>query len=230
MGRTFNGSSDYLKRATALITAAPFTVSCWYKASVNTNTRTLWSFGDTATDDYYWRAVHYDSAGTRGLGAQATAVSSATSDYSGSPEGTWTHSAMVEASSSSRTCYVNGTAATANTTNKTPTGIDTVVLGRLERATPTHYFGGDLAEFAIWNIALSGANISSLAAGANPQAIENANLVAYWTITGTTSPEVDVIAAYELAVTGTSASSNHPTIDAYGGGGSTFVPQVIMVL
>lgn len=229
MGRTFNGSSDYLKRATALITAAPFTVSCWYKPTSGTATRTLWSFGDTGGDLSYFRGVYDEIADrldfhARNTGTEIAAGSGTTT------EGAWNHAAMVAASSTSRTSYTNGTAGTTNTVTVVPPSIDAIALGRLERSSPVQYFGGDLAEFAIWNIALSGAQISALAAGDNPQTIELANLVAYWTITGTASPEVDVIAAYELAVTGTSASSNHPTIDAYGGGGSTFVPQVIMVL
>ncbi len=219
MGRTFNGSSDYLKRATAVITAAPFTVAVWFKPTVGTAVRTLWSFGDTAGDSDYFRAVYDETAGR--LDFQARHVSTYTASVTGTTEGAWNHAAMVAASSTSRTAYVNGTAGTPETTSVAPVSIDAVAVGRLERAAPVHYFGGDIAHFAIWNIALSGANISSLAAGANPQAIENANLVAYWTITGTASPEVDLINAYELAVTGTSASADNPTVDSYGGGGST---------
>jgi hypothetical protein len=53
-------------------------------------------------------------------------------------------------------------------------------------------FGGDIAEFAIWNIALTSGQVAALAASTTGAGgIQSANLVGYWHLCGLVSPEPD---------------------------------------
>ena len=80
--------------------------------------------------------------------------------------------------------------------------------------TTLQYADGDIAEVAIWNVALTGAEMAALAAGAPPGTVSPSALVFYAPIYGTQSPEKDLISANNLTVTGATASSAYPPINA----------------
>jgi hypothetical protein len=79
---------------------------------------------------------------------------------------------------------------------------DTLVGSLSDDSASGYYFGndagddgwdGDLAEFAIWNTVLTGPQITAVAASmTGVAAIQPANLVGYWHLCGTMSPEPDV--------------------------------------
>ena len=50
---------------------------------------------------------------------------------------------------------------------------------------------GHIAEAAIWNVALTAAEVTVLAKGVSPLFIRRQNLVAYWPLYGLHSPETD---------------------------------------
>lgn len=72
-----------------------------------------------------------------------------------------------------------------------------------------------MAEFAIWNAALSSVDASNLANGAAANTVEVANLVRYVPICGNASPEPDAVTG-NWTVTGTTQTS-HPAAGGCGG-------------
>ena len=70
---------------------------------------------------------------------------------------------------------------------------------------------GDLAEAAIWNEALSAAEVALLAQGLSPLSLRPWALVFYAPIYGRYDPEIDIIGGLNLTVLDATASA-HPRI------------------
>lgn len=107
-------------------------------------------------------------------------------------------------------CYLNGVqvyfhvvAAPFAATSKYTMFIDAGNEG-----SSSHQFLGRLADAAIWNAGLTASQAAALAAGVRPYRIQRANLVGYWPLEGTASPEPDVINGNNGTLTGTSAAAN----------------------
>ena len=122
---------------------------------------------------------------------------------------TWVHIAGVWASLSSRSVYLNGANKVTNTTtvNSLTTGY-TFIGGDNVYPNPCN---GLIAFAGIWNIALSDADIASLAAGAAPWKVHPEALVGFLRLVGQ-SPEPDIVSPTGWSLTGgpTLASSNPP--------------------
>lgn len=113
--------------------------------------------------------------------------------------------------------YVDGISQTLTTDTaasaSTGFGNNSVYLG--SRGGTTLFNDCRMAEFAIWNVALSASDASSLASGVAANTIKLSNLVRYVPICGNASPEPDSITG-NWTVTGTSAVS-HPAAGGCGG-------------
>jgi hypothetical protein len=121
----------------------------------------------------------------------------------------WHHGAAVFASSTSRTPYLNGVAGSTETTSKVPASVNRISVGRLGRLAPIGYMDGNIAEAAIWNVALTQAEISALATGALPVNVRPSALVFYAPLLGGDSPEPDLSGGGRpLTVTGATSISD----------------------
>lgn len=231
MARTFvRASSDYGENTAAVLTSAPLTLACWAYFAERTTVQTLMCLGvNTANANF----LALDMAGTvandpiRALTGSATGNGVAGSVNGPGADNTWGHCAAVFASATSRTAYFNGTAGTANTTSRTPSGINRTELGRLlfESGSITNYMNGRLAEAGIWNVALSAADILQLSKGVSPRLVRPEALVAYWPLVGRASPEPDLRGGFDLTLTGTS-QADHPRVYCPGRRRTVFAPGV----
>ena len=88
----------------------------------------------------------------------------------------WWNALGLFASTTSRTAYVNTTAGTPNTDSRS---ITTEISIRIGRRATGNAFTGQLAEFAIWNVALTADEINSLAQGFKPPRIRPQSLLYY---------------------------------------------------
>lgn len=230
MARTFvRANSDYCEVASSPLTGTlgTYTLAAWYKPS-SISGGTVVSLGDTNSVDY--AALGMGADGKVFLEINA-AITTADAFSTGTlTSGSWSHVAGVVSSSANHVAYLNGTAGTADTTDVAPGGPDTVTVGGLViGGSRVSYAGGDIAEVAIWDTNLSGAQVSSLASGALPSTIPT-GLVGYWKITGTNSPELDSTAgARDLTVSGTTAGTDDPPGVGGGGGGAAVADTFIRV-
>jgi hypothetical protein len=71
---------------------------------------------------------------------------------------------------------------------------------------------GQIAHPAIWNVALTDAEVAMLGAGISPLRVRPQSLVMYLPYLGRNGPEIDIINGRTLAVTGAAASSNEPPV------------------
>ena len=210
MARTFvAASSQSGAYAGAAATAAPITLACWFKPSnvAGATSKTLMALDDGAgaANFFILRSV-----ATNGHCAALTQAGGSES-AGGAADGVWSHHAGVFASSTSRTAYLDGVAATTDTTASTPASIANTRLGVLWAA--TQYADGDLAEAAIWTAALDAAEIAALAKGVSPLLIRPQALVAYRPLLGQDSPEPDRWnSRSDLTLANTPAKATHPRL------------------
>jgi len=133
-------------------------------------------------------------------------------------EDVWNHVAAVFASSASRLAYLNGVAGTVNTTDVTPaTTPDRTAIGVQIKSDGSRSNGATveyLSEAAIWNVALTAAEILQLAAGYSPLFVRPESLIAYpGLIRGDSSGnEPDRVGGFTFVEQGTVGVQTHPRV------------------
>ena len=213
MARNFNSVNPDFLRGSAVVTAAPFSVSVWARCTDESNDRGVWYIGRSGSTNDFW-AMRFNDTGSghtiryRVSNGGATNVETAA---------TWTlnewhHIGVVEAASDDRRLYLDGGNKVTNSTSRTPNGgIDRTSVGRFDDVTPDNNYDGDIAHFAVWNVALTDAEMATLAAGISPLRVRRGALIAYWPLGGQ-SPEPDIVGGLGLTLNGTPAQAEEPPI------------------
>jgi hypothetical protein len=205
MSRTFvRASSQYLESTAPPLTdiSGPLSMSCWYRPSSIENGTAL-SIG-TSTSESNYMALGMEPTGKAFL--EAAGVDSLSAGTLSS--GAWAHLGGVVASATSRLVYLNGTAGTVNATSKTGTGMNRCNIGCLflGASSRVSFAGGEIAECAMWNVALAASEVLALAKGLHPFFVRPASLVFFCPI-GIGSPEPDLRKATNMTLGGTPALS-----------------------
>ena len=79
-------------------------------------------------------------------------------------------------------------------------------------ATGTDDLDGDLAEAAMWDVALTDAQVTMLGLGFCPLLVAPEGLVAYWPLLGRFDPEISPVGGFALTLTASPANAVHPII------------------
>lgn len=210
MARSFNGTTQYLSNAGAVLTAPPITMACWFKSTSDSAAQTLISLGVAGSqDNRFTLQVSGNVAGDpiRAL-TRDTGNGIATSS-TGYATNVWQHACAVFASSTDRRAYVNGGSEGTNTTSRTPSGVSSTYLGAQQDVSATNFIVGVVAEAAIWNVALNTSEIAALAAGVSPLRIRSGNLKAYWPVYGVGSPEPDYVGGFSATLNAAPTQADH---------------------
>lgn len=173
-------SSEALSLATAPVTAAPFTMACWFNSNDAASVYALMGVGDLSVlDNYFLLGLNGTVApdpvqvvaadGSVGVGSTTT----------GFTAGTRHHAAAVITSPTSRAVFIDGGSKGTDTTSITPTGIDNTKIGRIPRSGNFNYLDGSIAEAAIWNVALTDGEVAILGLGYSALLVRPASLVFY---------------------------------------------------
>jgi hypothetical protein len=125
---------------------------------------------------------------------------------------TWHHACGVWASSSDRRAFIDGgskgTDSTDNPISNTPTHTS---VGRIYRNTgDTESMDGSIAEAAIWNVALTDAEVGVLATGIKPTQVRPENIVLYVPLVRDT--DKDLIGGLSFSKVGSPAISRHTRV------------------
>jgi hypothetical protein len=228
MSRSVTGGSG-LYTASVPVSSNTFTVAGWfYCTSVPSDNRAIWSFGDDTDSNYQALLIRGSQSGALRQYDQVYA------GFGGDPTGNvmianaWQHFAVVGSGNSSRRVVLNGDWANSSAGTDTFTWYAEQfylgVAGANEQA-QDFFLTGLLAHVAVWNSALSQAQVEGLAgpftsgsqsgSGDNPLAVQTANLVAYWPLVGTASPEPDDQGSYDLTLLSSpTQGASDPTVDA----------------
>lgn len=199
MGLLFNGTTQYLQiTGAAPITAAPLSFSLWINNVAVAAQMYYMCISSTTNSDFSLFAI---SGNTTTVQIE-TSDSTSTQDWSSvstiSPAtGTLYHFCGVTSGSSSRVFYLNGVASTPGVDPSTPTAGSLNIMGIgcvfNDSSTPSLFVNTNIYFPAMWNVALSAADVKSLSLGISPRKIRPANLVRYARLTGHNSPEPDMM-------------------------------------
>lgn len=181
MAYQFNGSNQNLRVNSAIVTNWPFTLSCFFKtssfASVNIP---LCLCGDGSDPPYYYvgtsstPSIRFGAfvGGSSGFGVNGSTTLSTNVVY---------HLTAVFYSDNTAKGFVNGVndGTASHGFSYNATGVNRVSIGVIDRQTPILYTPGEVSEAAIWNAALTDAEILSLARGFTADQIRPQSLVLY---------------------------------------------------
>lgn len=205
-------SQRYLSVSSAPATAAPLTISAWFKYPSTGANQTIAGVNAVGTGSTHSLRLAVNASNF----LAATAVVNATA-YSSLYTGSYTpdsisHGCAVFASSTSRTAYLNGIAATSSTTSATPSGINQLQIGaHVAAAGGQAYANGWVAEVGFWSAALSASEITSLANGASPRLVRPQSLIFYAPLI---RDLVDVRGGLSISNINSATVTDHPRIYA----------------
>lgn len=213
MSFTFDGVDDNITTSSAPVTSQPLTISGWYwnLGSASPGTQVIASICTNAGVPR-WSSFIFNAA-TGDDNIQAQSVNSGGNNESlinpyTIPAG-WNHICGVFTSDTSRQCFANGTSATLNTTSRSVSGVNRLVIGARWNTTLGGYFNGRLAEIAVWNAALNTDEVNSLRRGITAAKIRPESLAFYAPMLRDAK---DIVGGADLTITGATASPEHPRI------------------
>jgi len=219
----FDGVNQSLYSGTTPIAGAPpFTMACWFRPGDDTTLGTLMAVADSSAVSNQFHALLL--AGTE-PGDPVMAWSYGTGNgfalsSSGVTLGTWHHACGVWTATNNRAVLLDGGSKGTNATASTATGLEWISAGDTWRGTaPQHsyYFTGNIAEMAMWDVALTDAEVAVLAAGYSPIFVRPQNLVAYWpSIRGTVQSIVGSIPYAFANANGVTVEPHPPILYPYG--------------
>lgn len=215
MARTHPSGSTtaYLSVTLGSSIAMPLTLSVWVNRAAVTHFPGFIQVGDSGGNNYFLLTTA--NTGNQ-LCLETNVASTATDDGIPTPTmaaNTWYNVCGVWTSATNRVGYLNGTASTAGTTSLTPTGTLTSVLIGTQRFNGSIVSVAESYQYAyagIWNVALSAAQVGSLAAGASPLLVQPSGLVLACGVRGVNSPEIDFKIAGGITVNGTPTATVQP--------------------
>ena len=191
----FDGTEDYVAAdgVTSNLdssTGLPFTVSAWAYPDT-TNNEAIWAFNKTGNNDENLNLLFYARGGsTKKFYHYDRGSSSWTLSTNTFETGEWHHIVVVVDSSGNGKLYVNG-GEEGTWSNGTNTSADRFSIGQEydgSGSTASDFFDGKIDEVAVWNVALSAADVTALynsgiglKASANSGNYDNSgDLVGYW--------------------------------------------------
>jgi len=190
----FDGTNDYVAadNVTSYLdssTGLPFTVSAWAYPDT-TNNEAIWAFNKTGNTDENLNLLFYGSGGnTKKFYHHGPTSYVGESEHEFEP-GRWHHIVVVVDSSGNGKMFVNGEEEDTWSSG-TNTSVNRFSIGQEYDDTgsdPSDYFDGKIDEVAVWNVALSAADVTALynsgnglKASANSGNYDNsADLIGYW--------------------------------------------------
>jgi len=209
MSRLFAAaSSEGLYVDSTPITAAPLSISLWFNVTAVNQTYNLAWIGNAGAASDYWYMLATNTGVLEGGARDSTFANCATStSYSAN---TWHHGCYIESASNNRAILLDGGGKGTDATGRTPDGASRIACGYFADSSPGGYMDGLLAEYAIWNVALTDEEALILSNGYSPLFIRPQNLVFYLPLVN--ANDKDLIGGLSMSETGTPGISEHTRV------------------
>lgn len=180
----FTTSNDIRHVGTLGLSGYPLTMAAWVNVTTISPGATQVVGGLTITPNAndYRNHIYMSIINSSGLvGADSANASQATATSSSAVStNTWTHCAAVFASATSRAAYKDGGNKGTNATNITwPASLARFGIGHDDGSTIGRNLQGRVAEFGVWDVALTDDEVAQLGRGMPPSVVRPENLIAY---------------------------------------------------
>lgn len=208
MAYGFVGSSNQYLSAAAPASAAPLTVSAWFRVDTASGNKAIVSLG-TGNDAH--RFVLYNGGLSLFWFVNSTTFSQAQAPGTVTAN-TWHHACAVETSSTNRVVYLNGSVSSTQTGAITPLNVDELNIGG-DRANNAlgNQMTGQIADVGIWSASLTAAEVTSLSRGVACRMVRPQSLVFYAPLM---REIIDVVRAATLTNNNSATVQVHPRIYA----------------
>lgn len=234
MAREFNGSDEYLLRTAAVVGSFPLSMACRFKLDSAAGEYALTSLWDSATASFASLRADGDSPGDPLFGSLYDQVADEdvlATTSSGYTANAWHHGAAVFPDVANSAVYIDGgSKGTGNNAASTSVPLDRTSIGYL---TPgfEKYCDGSIAWAAYWSLALSDAQVASLAAGYSPLQIAPQALVAFYPLGGLhIANDKDIVGGLDLTAQNAPTWDDHPPGLIYPSGPRVMVPTAAVGL
>ena len=208
MSLTFNGTSSKLEISNKLVSAYPATYFIWIKPTSTAVNAFAMGSGGTGEELAIYCASNNARAWQDHLSSgPANPVSTSTIVTSWQP-----CMAVFTSATSASIYYSSGAVVTADPGNGAAnfSAMSRFTIGARPDTGSAYWWGGDLAEAAVWSSALTQANFDSLAAGATPESVAVGTLIDVWDLQTQASTQVGRVSGNVLTATSTSQGATHP--------------------
>jgi len=217
MARLFNDAANDALYVNQAVAGYPFVVSIWLRRDASVEC-VPFCIVDKDSDAHNHIIQPQVDGTVRALSQDASGSSLAVTSTN-ITNGVWEHICALFVSATDRRILLNNAGKGTNAVSRTPQNLDRTAIGYWGRANPVHYFSGDIAEVAVWDLSdWAGATASdkadnfekiipSLAAAISPEAYP-LGLVSYWNLIRGLN---DKVGGYNLTANGT-AVTVHPRI------------------
>lgn len=182
-----SANSDRLMLNTLAVTAKPLSMACWFNVASSGTNRTFVSIGkNNATSQ---RNNIYFGTSTTGKIAVRQFVNEAFSSVNTTTShstGVWQFAGAVLPTSGNAKAVLNTEIVSGTFTTTTPPGMNATAVGAQHYLSSgwADYMNGYVAEAAIWNVALTDADLGILAVGFSPELVRPEALVFYAPLIG----------------------------------------------
>jgi len=178
----FNGSTQRIDAGNpSLGLGTTYTVSAWVRPDVVDSTRTFTKWGSTTGSNQFLFLFGQVSADVRFFVRDDAAVGASATKTGVFSAGVWAHCAGTRSGNNVQV-YVDGVAGTGASASIGTTSVNNLRIGAADDGTGSvfQYWDGRIAELAIWSVALTADEITSLARGMSPLLVRPSSLV-LWT-------------------------------------------------
>lgn len=226
---------DFLENGSAAVTGVPLTLAARINIASIPPTTTIpyiaLSICDANANSRFWIDVHrsptnyYAEANSSSNGTDSgVAAYQNASAFLFTNE--WHNLVGVFSTTSAREVYYDNTVGNNHpAATVTPAGLDTTRIGAFLYSGGTYgAFDGRIADAAVWNAALTAAEVAQYNLGVSPLLIRPGALVSYWPLHGRATNEEDWVGGRLMTATNTAAYAHPRTIPLRSRGAVYFGP------
>jgi hypothetical protein len=161
-GLFFNGSTNYVRRAAAVATTYPLTISAWIKKDTVGTAGLVAGIFDSTQANWYGHYIFINANATVSAGSATNNVSATSTTVATIKAGQWHHVVAVFNTATDRTVYLDGGNSVQDTTSNTPTGLNNTVVGATGKSSPDNFFNGTIDDVRVYSRALTAAEVLRL--------------------------------------------------------------------
>jgi hypothetical protein len=159
-------------------TGHPVTIAVWFQRAAQ-NAVMVFAAHDEISGSDRWNVLGNNSDSIRARIGINTSTFGNDSSIAGETLNAWNSAVGRFSSTTNRLIYLNDNAGSSNTASRNPSAVNNLNIGATWNSTLVQYMNGQLAEVALWNIALSADDVTALAKGFKAFRVRPQNLVYY---------------------------------------------------